>query len=57
MRDLYIIEVPDHEKMLFRPSKWPQKFGTRKTAKNGKLPKNVLSHLEKVGGHQYPRGS
>jgi hypothetical protein len=30
-----------------------------KTAKNSKLPKlpeNVLSQLEKVGGHQYPPG-
>jgi hypothetical protein len=55
---LAIIEVPDHEKTSFRPSKWPQKFGNRKTAKNSKLPKkNVLSQLEKVGGHRDPPGS
>jgi hypothetical protein len=34
-----VIEVPSHEKMSFRPSKWPRKFRTRKTAKNSKLPK------------------
>jgi hypothetical protein len=27
-KPLKVIEVSDHEKMLFRPSKWPQKFGT-----------------------------
>jgi hypothetical protein len=43
---LAIIEVLDHEKTSFRPSKWPQKFRNRKTAKNSKLPKIVLSQLE-----------
>jgi hypothetical protein len=41
-----IIEVLDPEKTSFRPSKWPQKFRNRKTAKNSKLPETVLSQLE-----------
>ena len=55
-----IIENLDLEKPSFRPSKWPQKFRNQKTAKNSKLPKlpeNILSQLEKVGGHRYPPGS
>jgi len=54
---LTIIENFDLEKPSFRPSKWPRKL---KPTKNSKLPncqKTVLSHLEKVGGHQYPPGS
>jgi hypothetical protein len=45
-KPLAIIEVLDHEKNSFRPSKWPRKFRNRKTAKNSKLPKTVLSQLE-----------
>jgi hypothetical protein len=41
-----IIEVFDREKKSFRPSKWPQKFRNRKTAKNSKLLKTILSQLE-----------
>jgi hypothetical protein len=43
------IEVHDHEKMSFRPSKWPRKFKTRKTAKNSKLPTNCFEPVG-IGG-------
>jgi hypothetical protein len=46
--------VPDCENMSFRPSKWPQKFGTRKTAKNSKLLKKCF---EPVGIGGWPQVS
>jgi hypothetical protein len=46
-----IIENLDLEKPSFRPSKWPQKL---KLLKIVNCQKNVLSQLEKVGGHRYP---
>ena len=46
---LEIIEVPYHEKSLFRPLKWPSKFRTQKIAKNSKLPKNCFE-LVGIGG-------
>jgi hypothetical protein len=46
---LAIIEVLDHEKTSFRPSKWPQKFRNRKTAKNSKLPTNCFEPVG-IGG-------
>jgi hypothetical protein len=46
LEPLAIIEVPDREKSSFRPSKWPQKFRNRKTAKNSKLPTNYFEQLE-----------
>jgi hypothetical protein len=43
------LEVPDHEKMSFRPSKWPPKFRTQKTTKNSKLPTNYFEPVGIVG--------
>ena len=37
------------KKMSFKPSKWPRKFGTQKTAKNSKLPTNIFE-LVGIGG-------
>jgi hypothetical protein len=42
IKPLNIIEVFDHEKTSFRPSKWPQYFRNRKTAKISKLPKKLF---------------
>jgi hypothetical protein len=44
-----IIEVPDHEKVPFRLSKWPKKFRTKKNAKNSKLPKSCFKP-DGIGG-------
>jgi hypothetical protein len=44
-----IIEVPNHEKISFRPSKWPQKFRNRKTAKNSKFPTKCFEPVG-IGG-------
>jgi hypothetical protein len=44
-----IIEVLDPEKTSFRPSKWPQKFRNRKTAKNSKLPEDCFEPVG-IGG-------
>jgi hypothetical protein len=41
-----IIEVPDHEKTSFRPSKWPESLGTEKLLKIVNCQKTVLSQLE-----------
>jgi hypothetical protein len=54
---LAIIENLDLEKPSFRPSKWPRKLKPAKNSKLPKLPENILSQLEKVGGHRYPPGS
>jgi hypothetical protein len=48
-RDFYNFEVPGHQKMSFKPSKWPQNFGTQKTAKNSKLSKNCFEPVG-IGG-------
>jgi hypothetical protein len=37
------------KKPSFRPSKWPQKFRNRKTAKNSKLPENCFEPVG-IGG-------
>jgi hypothetical protein len=44
-----ILGVSDCEKTLFRSSKWPQKFGIRKIAKNSKLQKNYFELVGKGG--------
>jgi hypothetical protein len=44
-----IIEMLDHEKVSFRPLKWPWKFRTQKTAKNSKFPKNYFEPVI-IGG-------
>jgi hypothetical protein len=54
---LDIIENLDLKKPSFGPSKWPRKLKPAKNSKLPKLPENVLSQLEKVGGHRYPPGS
>jgi hypothetical protein len=46
---LAIIEVLNPEKTSFRPSKWPQKFRNRKTAKNSKLPEDCFEPVG-IGG-------
>jgi hypothetical protein len=43
------IEVLDPKKTSFMPSKWPQKFKNRKTAKNSKLPENCFDPVG-IGG-------
>jgi hypothetical protein len=48
---LYNIEDLDPEKPSFRPSKWPQKLKLLKIVNCQNCQKNVLSQLEKVGGH------
>jgi hypothetical protein len=48
-KPLAIIEELDPEKPSFRPSKWPQKFRNRKTAKNSKLPENCFEPVG-IGG-------
>jgi hypothetical protein len=48
-KPLAIIEVLDPEKTSFRPSKWPQKFRNRKTAKNSKLPEDCFEPVG-IGG-------
>jgi hypothetical protein len=49
IRALTIIEVLDPKKTSFRPSKWPQKFRNRKTAKNSKLPEDCFEPVG-IGG-------
>jgi hypothetical protein len=49
LEPLAIIEELDPEKPSFRPSKWPQKFRNRKTAKNSKLPENCFEPVG-IGG-------
>jgi hypothetical protein len=44
-------EVPDREKTLFRPLKWPRKFRIRKTPKNSKFSKN---YFHQVGIGEWP---
>ena len=45
------------EKPSFRPSKLPRKLKLLKIVNCQNCQKNVLSQLEKVGGHRYPFGS
>jgi hypothetical protein len=45
------------EKPSFRPSKLPRKLKLLKIVNCQNCQKNVLSQLEKVGGHRYPSGS
>jgi hypothetical protein len=51
-----IIEKIGPEKPSFRPSKWPRKLKLLKIVNCQNCQKNVLSQLEKVGGHRYPPG-
>jgi hypothetical protein len=54
---LAIVEKIDPEKPSFRPSKWPRNLKLLKIVDSQNYQKNVLSQLEKVGGHRYPPGS
>jgi hypothetical protein len=49
LEPLSIIVFIYHEKTFFRPSKWPQKFRNRKTAKNSKLSTNCIEPVGIVG--------
>ena len=48
-KPLSIIEVPNIEKYLFGPSKWPGKLRNRKDAKHSKFPMNCFE-LVGIGG-------
>jgi hypothetical protein len=54
---LAIIEKINSEKPSFRPSKWPWKLKLLKIVNCQNCQKNILSQLEKVGGHRYPSRS
>jgi hypothetical protein len=51
IRAFNIFKVPNRKKYSFNPSKWPQKFRSRKTAKNSKL---LEDYFEPVGIGEWP---
>jgi hypothetical protein len=51
LEPLNIINVPNRKKYSFNPSKWPQKFRSRKTSKNNKL---LEDYFELVGIGGWP---